>query len=148
MGIEKVYLDPDATTYSDNEIVGKVNTATAKINRANAVEEAALPEESATFQKVTETETTKLSGIAEGAEVNPADLADLDPTASTKLGGIEDNAKADQTGAEIRDAIVGLADDDRKIIISRPTTGQKKIYAVQTHTDGKQEIEQSDTAES
>lgn len=91
---------------------------------------------------------TKLGGIAEGAEVNPADLAELDATASAKLGGIDENATVDQSGAEIRDAIVGLGDDDRKIVISRPTAGQKKVYAVQTHTDGRQEIEQNDTPES
>jgi len=90
---------------------------------------------------------TKLAGIAEGAEVNPADLAALDATANTKLSGIEDSATADQTGAEVRDAIVGLADDDRKIVISRPTTGQFKVYAIQRHTDGKSEVERSDTAE-
>ena len=89
-----------------------------------------------------------VSWLAEGAEVNPADLAALDATASSKLSGIEDSATADQTGAEVRDAIVGLADDDREIIISRPTTGQKKIFAIQTHSDGKQEVEQNDTAES
>ncbi|MBA7648131.1 hypothetical protein ES703_55913 [subsurface metagenome] len=47
------------------------------------------------------------------------------------------------TPEEIRDALLGLADDERQIIISRPTTGQRKIYAIQTHSDGKQEIEQS-----
>ena len=91
MAIEKVYLDPNATTY--------------------------------------------------------ADLAALDTTANSKLTGIEANATADQTGAEVRDSIVGLADNDRQIVISRPITGQKKIYALQTHSDGKQEIEQNDTAE-
>jgi len=94
------------------------------------------------------TAATKLAGIAEGAEVNPADLAALDATANTKLIGIEDSATADQTGAEVRDAIVGLADDDRKIVISRPTIGQFKIYATQRHTDGTTEIERSDIAES
>ncbi|MBA7670830.1 hypothetical protein ES703_78977 [subsurface metagenome] len=206
MAIEKVYLDPEAQAYTDDEVVGKVNTATAKISRAAAVDEAALPAESATFQKVSEAETaklagvednaaadqsgeeiktayeaepnaftdakdtkltgvgegaeanvgeefstaeqTKLTGIDAGAEVNPADLAALDEAANTKLVGIEEGAKDDQTGAEMRDAVVALPDDDRKIIITRPTTGQKKIVAIQTHSDGKQEIEQNDTPES
>jgi len=99
MAIEKVYLDPNAAAYTDNEIVGKVNTASVNITRAGAVEAAARP-------------------IAAG------------------------------DGANIRDAVVGLSDDTRGILISRPTSGQKKIYAIQTHSDGKQEIEQSDTAES
>ncbi|GAI20273.1 unnamed protein product [marine sediment metagenome] len=117
MAIEKIYLDPNAQSYTD---LADLDSVAA----------------------------TKLGGIDEGAEVNPADLAELDATANTKLVGIEDSATADQTGTEVRDAIVELADDDRQIVISRPLTGQKKIYAIQTHSDGKQEIEQSDTAES
>lgn len=116
MAIEKIYLDPNATTYAN---LAALDSAAA----------------------------SKLAGIAEGAEVNPADLAALDATANTKLAGIEAGATADQTGAEVRDLVVALADDDREIVISRPTTGQKKIYAIQTHTDGKQEIEQNSVAE-
>lgn len=93
------------------------------------------------------TAAIKLASIAEGAEVNPTDLAALDPTADTKLATVEAGATADQTGEEVRDAIVGLPDDDRQIIVSRPTTGQFKVYAIQRHTDGKTESERSDTAE-
>jgi len=145
MAIEKIYLDPNAVAYTDNEIVGKVNTASTKITRADAVEIAAILE-SATEKLMSDTEKAKLSGIEDGAEANIGE--EFTTSEQAKLAGIEDSATADQTGAEMRDGIVGLADDDRKIVISRPTTGQKKIYAVQTHSDGKHEIEQSDTAES
>lgn len=77
-----------------------------------------------------------------------ADLADLDAAAASKLAGIDAGAEVNPTGTEMKDAIVALADDERELVISRPTAGQKKIYAIQTHTDAKQEIEQSDTAES
>lgn len=77
-----------------------------------------------------------------------ADLAALDSAAATKLSGIETGATADQTATEVRDAIVGLSDDTRKIVITRPTTGQYRIYAIQKHTDGKTEVERKDTAES
>ena len=116
MPIEKIYLDPNAQAYTDDEIVGKVNTATANISRVAAVDEVALPAESSSFQKVTEAETTKI-------------------------------ADSFATGEAARDAIVALADDARELIVSRPIIGQKKIYAVQTHSDGKPEIEQSDTPE-
>ncbi len=76
-----------------------------------------------------------------------SDLADLDPTAASKLSGIESGAQVNPTATAIRDQIVGIADLDRKIIISRPGSGQKKIIAIQTHSDGKTEIEQNDTAE-
>lgn len=145
MAIEKVYLDPNAVAYTDDEIVGKVNTATGKITRADAVEIAAVLE-SATEKLMSDTEKTKLSGIEEGADANVGE--EFTTTEKTKLGTVEDSATADQSPTEVRDAIVGLADDDREILISRPTSGQKKIYAVQTHTDGMQEIEQSDIPES
>lgn len=130
MAIEKVYLDPNAAAYTDDEIIGKVNTATANITRAGSVEATARPIESG------EVGVTELAG----EEFTTAE--------QTKLGAVEDSATADQTGAEVKDLIVALVDDEREIIISRPTTGQKKIYAIQTHSDAKQEIEQSDTAES
>ena len=122
MGIEKIYLDPNAASYTDDEIVGKVNSATAQITRAEAIASGALKED-ASFVKMLPAEVTKLTGIQDGAEVNP-------------------------TGGEMRDAIAALADDDRQIVMSRPTVGQKRIYAIQTHTDGMTEVEQSDTAES
>ena len=143
MAIQYMELDPNAAVYSDDEIVGKINTATVKITRVDAIQEAAL-EESATFQKISEAKETKLdgiedgakddqsgaeiktayeaeagaftnvkdaklTGIAEGAEVNPADLAALDAAQDTKLNGIEDGAKDDQSGAEIKTAYEGEA---------------------------------------
>ena len=129
MGIEKVYLDPNAAAYTDDEIVGKVNTAAVNITRAGSVDAAARP-------------------IAVG-EVGATELADESYTSGeqTKLAGIDAGAEVNPTATEIRDSIVGLADDDRQIVISRPTSGQKRIYAIQTHTDAKQEVEQSDTPE-
>ena len=129
MAIEKVYLDPNAAAYTDDDIVGKVNTAAVNITRAGAVVAAARP--------------------IETGEVGPTELAGEEFTAAeqTKLTGIEADAKDDQTGTEIKDAIVALPDDNREILISRPQVGQKKIYAIQTHSDGKQEIEQNDTPE-
>ena len=122
MAIEKIYLDPNAAAYTDDEIVGKVNAAAAQITRIDAVDAGAL-QEGETFVKFLPAEAAKLGNIQDGAEVNP-------------------------TATDIRDSIVGLPDDDRQVVLSRPTTGQKKIYAVQTHTDGKTELEQSDTPES
>jgi len=129
MAIEKVYLDPNAQAYTDDEIVGKVNTATATITRASSVSAAARP-------------------IGAG-EVGATELADeaYTTTEKTKLSGIEAGAEVNPSGADMRDAIVALPDLERDLIISRPTTGQKKIIAIQTHTNGKQEVEQNDTPE-
>ena len=43
MVIQTVELDPNAQSYTDDEIVGKVNTATANITRASSVDAAARP---------------------------------------------------------------------------------------------------------
>lgn len=136
MAIEKVYLDPNAAAYTDDEIVGKVNTATANITRAGSIEGTAAS-------------ALDSDDIVEGASnkydtgAPPTDTDDLPEGSSNKY-----DTGTPPTAAETRDAIVAMADDDRKLIISRPQTGQKKIYAIQTHSDGKQEIEQNDTAES
>ena len=54
----------------------------------------------------------------------------MSDTEKTKLTGIETGATADQTGAEIQTAIVGLADADRKVMVSNPLTGEFKIYGI------------------
>ena len=150
-------LDPNAAAYTDDEIVGKVNAAAVKISRANAIEPAAL-EETAEFQKITETKETKLDGIAEGAEVNPADLAALDSTQDDKLNSIEDGAKADQDGDEIIAAIDAgvasitredaLSQGDLKLVKSEPVVGEHKINYIVRKADGKMEADYEDTPES
>ena len=116
MAIEKVYLDPNAAAYTDDEIVGKVNAATANITKAGAIEATALS-------------AIDSDDIGEGV----ANLYDT---------GVP------LTAVQTKDAIVAMDDDDRELVISRPTTGQFKVYAIQRHTDGKTETERSDTAES
>jgi len=43
MAIASMVLDPNAVVYTDDEIVGKINTATANITRASSVSAAARP---------------------------------------------------------------------------------------------------------
>lgn len=43
MAIQTMTLDPDAQSYTDDEIVGKINTASAQITRSGAVAVAARP---------------------------------------------------------------------------------------------------------
>ena len=62
---------------------------------------------------------SKLSGIAEGAQVNPANLAALDSTAATKLG---------------------------KAVITSPTTGQFTVVAIQRDATGKLAVSYDDVA--
>jgi len=43
MAIASFQLDPNAQSYTDDEIVGKINSATANITRASSVDAAARP---------------------------------------------------------------------------------------------------------
>jgi len=70
MTIVAMYLDPNAQAYSDDEIVGKVNAATANITRAGSVTATARP---LVADEVTDTE---LSSSA--AKDNLDAMADLD----------------------------------------------------------------------
>lgn len=167
MAIQSVQLDPDAQAYTDDEIVGKVNAAAAKVSRANAVEPAAL-EESVDFQKITQTKEDKLDGIEanakddqSGAEIKTAYEAEANAytdTKDTKLTGIEESAKDDQSGDEIVAAIDAgtdpitregaLSQDDLKIVKTNPVVGEFQIKNIQRQTDGKIDVEYDDVAES
>lgn len=52
------------------------------------------------------------------------------------------------TATAIRDAILSLPDGDRKIIISRPSSGQREVTAIQRAANGKIINECLDTPES
>jgi len=43
MAIQSFQLDPNAASYTDDQIVGKINTASASITRASSVSAAARP---------------------------------------------------------------------------------------------------------
>ncbi len=43
MAIQSFQLDPNAASYTDDQIVGKINSATDTISRASAVDAAARP---------------------------------------------------------------------------------------------------------
>ena len=82
MAIASFQLDPNAQTYTDDEIFGKVNAATANITRASSVDAAARP---LVAGEVTDTELD--TGAAK---------ANLDAMADTARGYI----KTDPTSGE------------------------------------------------
>ncbi len=43
MAIQTQFLDPNAQSYTDDQIIGKINTGTANITRAGSVDAAARP---------------------------------------------------------------------------------------------------------
>lgn len=120
MAIQEMELDPNAAAYTDDEIVGKVNAATDKVTRADSVEIVAILESA----------TEKLMSADE----------------KTKLTSIEDNAKDDQTGAEIQTAVLGLADADRKLIKTDPQSNEFTVLALQRKSTGNLGIKYDDVA--
>ena len=82
MAIQTMVLDPNAQAYTDDEIVGKVNSATAQITRSGSVSAGARPIEDA------EVTSAKLdSGVAK---------ANLDAMADTARGYIKTNPTTGQ----------------------------------------------------
>lgn len=65
----------------------------------------------------------------------------------TKLAAIEEDATADQTGAEVRDAIVALGDTERKIVITEPQTDEFKVIGVHRNAAGNLEYDYDDVPE-
>ena len=130
MAIQSMQLDPNAASYTDDEIVGKVNSATAQITRASAVDADALAD--GTTNKV------------------------FTATEQTKLTGIEENATADQTGDEMVSAINSgsasitredaLSQDDLNLVKTNPAGGEFKIKNIHRDTSGKMDVEYDDVA--
>ena len=57
-------------------------------------------------------------------------------TEQAKLTDIEENAKDDQEGAEIRDLVVALDPLERKLVVTTPAVGEYKITSVERNAAG------------
>ena len=57
------------------------------------------------------------------------------------MPAINVRALAFVSATAVRDAILSLPDGDRQIVISRPSSGQKEIVAINQHIDGTIECE-------
>jgi len=140
MAIQTDVLDPNAQSYTDDEIVGKVNAASANITRADCVEGSA--------QDWTGKDTDDLSEGTGNAYFPSA--------AESKLNGIENGATQDQDGDEIVTAINGgsssitredaLSQDDLNIVKTSPTSGQFKVKDINRQVDGKYAMKYDDVA--
>ena len=137
MAIQSFQLDPNAQSYTDDEIVGKVNSATANITRAGCIEGTAAS-------------ALDTDDISEGSSNSYYPSAD-----ETKLAGIEDNATADQTGDEMVTAInsgsssitreSALSQDDLNIVKTNPSAGEYYVKNIHRDSTGKLDIEYEDT---
>jgi len=123
MAIVSMQLDPNAAAYTDDEIVGKINAATATISRAAAIA------------------STALSGIdsddiAEGSS-NLYDAGDM--TGDAIITAINaGSASITREGA--------LSQDDLNLVKTNPAAGEFSIKNIQRDSTGKMDIEYDDVA--
>lgn len=155
MAIQSFELDPNAQSYTDDEIITKINNATTNITRASSVSAAARP------IAALEVDTAELAaGAVTNAKlgalaVDTAQLA-ADAVDGTKLaddavaiehigaGAVDNTAMASGAAKANLDA---MADTARGYVQTDPTTGQFKVIAVQRSATGKLKVNYDDVAE-
>jgi len=124
MAIQSMQLDPNAQSYTDDEIVGKVNSATANITRAGSIEGTAAS-------------ALDTDDIGEGSS-NLYDTG-APPTNNEIVTGINS-----ATNAITREA--ALSQDDLNIVKSNPAGGEYYIKNIQRDSSGKMDIEYDDVS--
>jgi len=124
MAIQSMQLDPNAASYTDDEIVAKVNAATALVSADKL-------QAGTTNKLFTATAETKLAGITEGA--TPDQSGDEIITAIN--GG---------TGSITREA--ALDQVSLNLVKTNPAGGEFSIRNIQRDTAGKMDIEYEDVA--
>jgi hypothetical protein len=131
-------LDPNAASYTDDQIVGKINTASASITRASSVSAAARPIaalEVTDAMIATGAIKTKLGAEADGNKLVSASLA----------------AAAGVTNAQVATGLAkanldAMTDTARGYVKTSPTSGQFKVIAIQRQADGKAAVTYDDVA--
>ena len=131
-------LDPNAASYTDDQIVGKVNAATAQITRAGSVAATARP---IATSEVTDTHLaagaikTKLGAETDGNKLVSASLA----------------AAAGVTNAQVATGLAkasldAMTDTARGYIKTGPTTGEFKVVSIQRDATGKLDVDYDNVA--
>ena len=124
MAIQSFQLDPNAQSYTDDEIVGKVNSATDNITRADSIEGTAAS-------------ALDSDDISEGTS-NLYDTG-APPTDDEVVTAIND-----ASNSITREA--ALSQDDLNIVKTNPVGGEFKVKAIHRDSTGKLDIEYEDTA--
>ena len=125
MAIQSFQLDPNAQSYTDDEIVGKINTATANITKAGAIEATALS-------------SIDTDDIAEGTG-NLYEAGDM--TGDEIVAAI--NSGSDPITRES-----ALSQNDLMIVKTNPVAGEFQVKNIQRDAAGELDIEYDDVAES
>ena len=138
MVIQSMQLDPNAASYTDNQIVGKVNTATDQITRTSSVAAAARPiaagEVDATALAAGAIKT-KLTGEADGSKLTTSELAAAAGVTNAQVATGQAKANLD-----------AMTDITRGYIKTSPIAGQFRVIAIERQADGKAKVEYDDVA--
>ena len=138
MAIVSMQLDPNAASYTDDQIVGKVNTATTQITRASSIAAAARPiatGEVGATQIATGAIKTKLTGEADGSKLTTAELAAAAGVTNAQVATGQAKANLD-----------AMTDITRGYVKTNPTTGEFKVVAIHRQADGKLDVEYDNVA--
>ncbi len=138
MAIQSMTLDPAAQSYTDDQIVGKINSASAQITRASSVAAAARPisdSEVDSAKLAAGAIKTKLNGEADGNKLTASELA----------------AAAGVTNAQVVSGLAksnldAMADTARGYVKTSPTAGQFKVIAIERDATGKLRADYDDAA--
>ena len=117
-------LDPNAASYTDDEIVGKINSATANITRAGSIEGTAAS-------------ALDTDDIGEGSS-NLYDTG-APPTDNEVIAAINSASTAITREA-------ALSQDDLNIVKTAPASGEFYVKNIHRDATGKLDIEYDDTA--
>ncbi len=137
MTIQSMSLDPNAASYTDDQIVGKINTAATQITRAGAVAAAARPiaagEVDATALAAGAIKT-KLTGEADGSKLTTSELAAAAAIASAQVAAGVAKANLDS-----------MADTARGYVKTSPIAGQFKVISIERDATSKLKVDYDDT---
>lgn len=141
MAMQSMQLDPNAQAYTDDDIVGKVNTATANITRASSVGAAARPivagEVGSTELAADSAATNIDAGTANITRASSVDAA----ARPLGAGEVSNTELAAGVGKANLDA---MADTVRGYVQTNPQSGEFPIIAIQRDATGKQDVDYDD----
>ena len=138
MAIATMTLDPNAASYTDDQIVDKVNSATANITRASSVSAAARPiadGEVATAKLAAGAIKAKLTAETDGNKLTTSELAAAAGVTNAQVATGQAKANLD-----------AMADTARGYIKTSPTSGQFKVVSVERASDGKLSVDYDNVA--
>ncbi len=138
MAIQTMTLDPAAASYTNDKIVGKINSASTQITRAGSVAAAARPIASGEVDATALAAGAikgKLTGETNGNKLTTSELATT--AGITNVQVVSGLAKTN---------LDALTDTARGYIKTSPTTGMFKVVAVQRDATGKLAVSYDDTA--